>query len=111
MADSDFNIITKHDTAVNWTASNPVLLKGQQGYETDTGRSKYGDGVKVWSALTYTSKLSASLISNVVFASLPDASVVDAGSIYFVTDRGVSGVPVYGDGTNWRYFNDNSVVS
>ena len=111
MSDSDFNIITKHDTAANWTASNPVLLKGQQGFETDTGRSKYGDGVTVWSSLSYIGQLSASLLYNVNFASLPDASAIDAGSIVFISDRGTAGKPAYSDGTNWRFFNDDSVVS
>ena len=56
MSDTDFNIITKHDTVSNWTSSDPVLLKGQQGYETDSGRSKYGDGSSVWSSLPYATQ-------------------------------------------------------
>lgn len=43
----------RHDTAANWTAENPVLREGEQGYETDTGRLKFGDGVTAWNALAY----------------------------------------------------------
>jgi len=110
MSESDFNFITKHDTASNWTASNPVLLKGQQGYEIDTGRSKYGDGNAVWTSLNYISQLNPSLLYNVVFAALPDPTI-SIGMVVFVTDRGADGVPAYSDGTNWRFFNDNSVVA
>jgi hypothetical protein len=43
----------KRDTAANWTAANPVLADGQQGYEKDTGRIKIGDGTTAWTALGY----------------------------------------------------------
>lgn len=43
------------DTAANWSAANPVLLDGEPGHESDTGRVKYGDGVRNWSALPYSS--------------------------------------------------------
>lgn len=41
------------DTAANWTASNPVLLNGEVGIETDTRNFKVGNGVSAWSALSY----------------------------------------------------------
>lgn len=52
----------RRDTAANWTASNPILLEGQFGYETDTytdsGSIRYykfklGDGVTAWNSLDY----------------------------------------------------------
>ena len=33
---------------------NPVLLSGEVGYESDTKKSKVGDGVKTWNELEYT---------------------------------------------------------
>lgn len=42
-----------HDTAANWTANNRVLLAGEKGIETDTGREKTGDGTTTWNALPY----------------------------------------------------------
>lgn len=43
----------RRDTAANWTSVNPTLSQGEQGYETDTGNFKIGDGTTVWSGLTY----------------------------------------------------------
>lgn len=48
------------DTAANWSAANPVLLAGEPGHESDTGRVKYGDGVRSWSSLPYASGVSLS---------------------------------------------------
>ena len=43
----------RRDTSLRWTAVNPVLSSGEGGYETDTKRIKYGDGVTSWSLLPY----------------------------------------------------------
>jgi hypothetical protein len=40
-------------TAADWTAENIVLANGEFGVETDSGKSKIGDGATVWSALAY----------------------------------------------------------
>lgn len=52
-------LIARNDTAANWVASDPVLLRGELGVETDTGKVKYGDGVKAWSALPYSVPMAA----------------------------------------------------
>jgi hypothetical protein len=41
------------DTAANLASGNPVLLKGQIGYETDTLSFKIGDGTTAYNSLTY----------------------------------------------------------
>jgi len=41
------------DTAANLASSNPVLLKGQIGYETDTKYFKIGDGSTAYNSLSY----------------------------------------------------------
>ena len=46
--------LLRRDTASNWTKKNPVLREGEEGYETDTGRRKIGDGNTAWNALSYT---------------------------------------------------------
>lgn len=46
-------IVTRIDTASNWTDANPVLLKGEMGIESDTGYLKYGDGSSAWTDLPY----------------------------------------------------------
>jgi hypothetical protein len=43
----------RYDTAASWESNDPVLLAGEMGVESDTGRFKFGDGVLVWSELKY----------------------------------------------------------
>lgn len=43
----------RRGTASEWTSANPVLLSGEEGYETDTGFEKIGDGVTEWNDLPY----------------------------------------------------------
>lgn len=43
----------KVDSAANWTSSNPTLLMGEVGFESDTGRYKVGDGATSWVSLGY----------------------------------------------------------
>lgn len=47
------NIQLRNDTAENWTAANPVLLKGECGVEYDTHKFKFGDGATAWKELAY----------------------------------------------------------
>lgn len=51
----DSKIQIRNDTAANWKAANPVLLKGEVGIEIDTRKLKIGDGISAWSALKYVS--------------------------------------------------------
>ena len=55
MASKELNVIIKNrcDTSGNWTINNPVLLAGEFGVESDTGRVKVGDGLTDWSNLKY----------------------------------------------------------
>jgi hypothetical protein len=43
----------RRDTAARWTSIDPILMEGEFGLETDTGKAKMGDGVKKWSELSY----------------------------------------------------------
>ncbi len=45
----------RNDTAANWAAVNPVLLKGEIGIEIDTRKIKIGDGIAAWENLKYVS--------------------------------------------------------
>ena len=49
----------RRDTAANWTSANPTLSQGEQGYETDTGKLKIGDGSTAWTSLGYSFESSA----------------------------------------------------
>lgn len=48
-----YSIQFRRDTSANWTSVNPVLLQGEPGFETDTGKLKIGDGTNPWNALEY----------------------------------------------------------
>lgn len=43
----------RRGTAAEWMAANTVLLSMERGIETDTKKSKLGDGVTGWNALPY----------------------------------------------------------
>ena len=47
--------ILRRDTAANWNTKNPILREGEEGYETDTGKRKVGDGTTEWNNLKYDS--------------------------------------------------------
>lgn len=61
-------VILAADTAANWTAADPQLLKDQLCLERDTGKMKIGDGTKKWSELSYVpfSELTAAQITMLV---------------------------------------------
>ncbi|MBB5167195.1 hypothetical protein [Mycobacterium sp. AZCC_0083] len=44
----------RRGTAAQWTTANPTLGPGEVGYETDTKRTKTGDGVLAWIDLPYS---------------------------------------------------------
>ena len=44
----------RRGTAAEWTSANPTLAAGELGFETDTQRSKLGDGSTAWTSLSYT---------------------------------------------------------
>lgn len=46
-------IQVRRGTSAFWTAENPTLATGEPGYETDTGRFKFGNGVLDWVSLPY----------------------------------------------------------
>lgn len=51
----------RRDTAANWTSANPTLTAGEEGFETDTGKRKIGDGSTAWTSLKY-SPISGTLV-------------------------------------------------
>jgi len=52
----------RRGTADQWTSANPILAVGEMGYETDTKKFKYGDGLTAWATLPYG--ISAANLSN-----------------------------------------------
>jgi len=48
-----YRILLRRDTLQNWATNNPVLLSGEPGFETNSGKLKIGDGVTPWNGLQY----------------------------------------------------------
>jgi hypothetical protein len=45
----------RRDTKANWASINPILADGEPGVETDTNRTKIGNGMSTWGQLGYQS--------------------------------------------------------
>ena len=44
----------RRGTAAEWTSANPVLAAGEMGVESNTNKSKFGDGTTAWNLLPYS---------------------------------------------------------
>ena len=44
----------RRGTSAQWASANPVLAAGEIGLETDTLRTKYGNGSQTWTNLSYS---------------------------------------------------------
>lgn len=49
-------IVLRNDSTANWTAKDPVLMKGEIGFDMDLLIFKVGDGIKKWSEIAKTFK-------------------------------------------------------
>ncbi len=70
----------RHGTQAQWTASNPVLLVGEAGVETDTHRVKYGDGTTTWRLLPYGAVESGNLDGGAPDSVFGGTNTFDGGS-------------------------------
>ena len=81
------NILLRRGTAAEWTASNPILLEGEVGVETDSKKLKVGDGLTVWASLPYitlTPTAAASLYAPIANPTFTGTVSLDTGvSIVF----------------------------
>lgn len=53
-------------TAAEWTSANPVLDARERGYETDTRKSKHGDGSTAWNDLEYDTADTTATLEDVI---------------------------------------------
>ena len=87
--------VIKHRTssASAWTSANPVLAAGEKGVESDTLKSKIGDGTTAWNSLPYikagaadsaakASKITASSVDRTVFVSSTTPALAATGDIW-----------------------------
>lgn len=61
----------KHNTASNWSTTNPTLKNGEIGLEMDTKKFKVGDGTTAWNSLPYWCDT----------ADPADVTIIDGGEI------------------------------
>jgi hypothetical protein len=89
------NILLRRGTSAEWSASNPILLEGEVGVETDSKKLKVGDGLTAWISLPYitlTPSAAASIyapIANPTFTGTVSGvtkSMVGLGSVDNTTD-------------------------
>lgn len=76
----------RRDTAADWTANNPILAEGEPGYETDTTKIKYGDGVTAWNSLAYWNDESEELTLVTAENINADRAVVNIGGLAYNFD-------------------------
>lgn len=55
---------SRRGTAADWSSANPVLAAGEIGLETDTGKTKMGNGGTTWNLLSYWPSATGDLTVN-----------------------------------------------
>jgi hypothetical protein len=81
----------RRGTAAEWTSANPILDVWEVGEETDTGKSKRGDGVTDWDRLDYWGAGGA-----------VDSVNGEVGTVVLATDD-------IADSIGFRYTNDSDI--
>ena len=69
----------RRGTASQWTSTNPTLASGEQGFETDTGKMKIGDGTTAWTSLSYTG--AGTVTSIIASTGLSGGTITSSGTI------------------------------
>lgn len=88
-------ILPRRGAAAAWTTANPILAAGEMGYETDTKKSKIGDGSTAWNSLSYSGGGTPAAARAAI-----DASPTLGASRHSVTGKfHVDGYGALGDGT------------
>lgn len=103
-------LITRNNTAANFASTNPVLLKGEMGFETDTQRFKFGNGVAAWNDLPYAS---GGKIIAVTASPIGSNWEYPVGTIWINTTTGISFILIStspGVGV-WKRFVEGSEVA
>ena len=87
----------RRGTAAEWTSANPTLLSGEQGLETDTGKTKIGDGVTAWNSLGYVDAKFLASSASATF--VPNSLIQDKSKIAVGNGSSVVALAAGADGT------------
>jgi hypothetical protein len=72
----------RRGTAAQWVSANPVLAAGEQGYETDTGKLKIGNGSTAWNSLSYAITGAAGTVTSITAGTgLSGGTITSTGTI------------------------------
>jgi hypothetical protein len=69
----------RRGTAAQWTSTNPTLASGEQGFETDTGKMKIGNGSTAWNSLAYIG--TGTVTSIIAGTGLSGGTITSSGTI------------------------------
>lgn len=98
-----FTVQTKQqqriDTSVKWGSKNPVLLVGELGIESNTGKIKCGNGIAHWNSLPYIGVTTEYLQANYVKKTGNASSATKLKTARTIGLSGVSSVSKSFDGT------------
>ena len=87
----------RRGTAAQWTSANPVLGAGEVGIETDSQRSKYGDGVTAWATLPYP-VADSSGVASVEWDAVLNKPLTFAPSAHTHVQADITDLTIYIDG-------------
>ena len=91
------NIQLRTDITTSWAAANPILLSGEMGIESDTGKYKVGDGASAWNDLSYFTQIAPTFLVEYDSGSLPLAASYEGGFVWLSDLKCLE----YSDGTEW----------
>lgn len=102
-------IILRTDTTANWALFNPILAKGEIGYDEVLKIYKMGDGVTAWNSLAFTNVPNAQAKTSTLTAisKLFDDSQVAIGDTSRI-GRGLFGRPNI---NRWNWFQSDFIQS
>jgi hypothetical protein len=90
----------RRDTASNWTSVNPILVQGEPGFETDTGKLKIGDGSSVWTSLPYQAAANVA-DGTIVNADINANAAIAVSKFASGTSRQILQTNVAGNSVEW----------
>ena len=86
-----FKFQQRNDTAANWTSNNPTLLAAEIGYETDSGKLKFGNGTTAWTSLAYYSAPATFKYGRYTLSVTQTANLANGNPVKFDTVQGSLG--------------------
>lgn len=101
------NIQLRTDTSSNFSLANPILLKGERAWESESGRSKLGTGNTDYRTLDYVDQLGPHYLKSYLTVNLPDATTSRGCMVWLES----IGQPGYSDGTSWHKVEDGGIVA